>query len=278
MAAAERPAPGSRGRPRVGLALGGGVARSLAHVGAVDALIEAGVPIDCVAGTSGGALIGAALAAGLRPAQMTRAAAGLSWGRLVRLRLRRDALLDASGLEQFVVKLIGGVQFDGLSIPLAIVATDAMTGERVVFREGPVATAVRASCAIPGLFSPVHHEGRLLVDGSVVDALPAGVARAMGADIVVGVELSHRGEPKPPRNLLQVLFNSLEFLQEFQLERSRRQADVLIVPELEGLGYVELDRAEQFIAAGRKAAADVAPQVLAMLQTQVPRAGAEELP
>ncbi|BDG61800.1 patatin-like phospholipase family protein [Caldinitratiruptor microaerophilus] len=252
---------------KVGLALGGGVARGIAHVGVLQALEESGIPIHIVAGTSAGSIVGALYAAGLDPWLLERVARELNWRGLVRLRLRRDGLLDAEGLEQLLRGNIGDLEFSQLRIPFAAVACDLLTGEEVVFREGRVAPAVRASASMPGVFLPVRMGARLLVDGGIVNNVPVSVCRAMGADYVIGVDLNRpRDRLRPPRNLLHILLYTLALLQRPQIEASLAQADVAIRPDLSEFSVVELERVSEMVEAGRRATFAAVPRIRADLE------------
>lgn len=261
------------GRPRVGLALGGGFARGLAHIGVLQVLEENNIPVDLVAGTSSGSLVGAMYAAGLSVERMAQEARKLAWSNLVKLRLRRDGLLDSEGLDRLFNALVGDLDFSRLRLPFAAVAVDVTTGEEVAIRDGKVATAVRASCAVPGVFLPVRLRGRVLVDGGVRNNVPVSVVRAMGADLVVAVELGRQTRPQaPPRNVLDIIMYSLAIMAQDQIAQALAQADIAIRPNLENLGPVDLHRAHEFIEAGRLAAQEALPEVLAALSPTVSEA------
>lgn len=253
-------------RPRVGLALGGGIARGLAHIGVLQVLEENKVPVDIVAGTSSGSLVGAMYAAGLSVERMVQEARKLVWSNLVKLRLRRDGLLDSDGLNRLFHALVGDLDFSRLRLPFAAVAVDVTTGEEVSIREGKVAAAVRASCAVPGVFLPVRMNGRVLVDGAVRNSVPVSVVRAMGADLVVAVELGRQTKPQaPPRNILDIIMYSIAIMSQDQIDKALARADIAIRPILDNLGPVDLHRADEFIEAGRLAAREAIPELLARL-------------
>ncbi|BCJ49328.1 hypothetical protein Asp14428_08030 [Actinoplanes sp. NBRC 14428] len=191
--------PGDDEPVRIGLALGGGAVRGAAHVGVLDVLDAAGLAPAVIAGTSAGALIGALYAAGTGPSEISKVAQALRWSRLIRPARTRRALFATARLGAFLDDLLGGRDFDALDLPFAAVACELTTGDRVVLRDGPVASAVLASAAIPGVFPPVERDGRLLVDGSLVDIVPAGLAREMGADVVVAVDVSGPLPRRPRR-------------------------------------------------------------------------------
>ncbi len=178
--------------PRVGLALGGGGARGWAHIGVIEALEAAGISIACVAGTSMGALVGAAYAAG-RLKELKQVALELDWRRALsyfaELSLPGSGLIDGRKVQQFLGRQIGARAIESLPIPFAAVATDIETGREVVLRSGNIVEAVRASIAIPGLFSAVIRRDAVLVDGGLVNPIPVNVARMLGADLVVAVDV-----------------------------------------------------------------------------------------
>lgn len=178
---------------RIGLALGSGAARGWAHLGVLRALEEAGVRVDVVAGTSMGAFVGAVFAAG-QLERLEEVALEMRWHTVVGLldvRLRTSGLVDGARVEAFVREHVRSIRFGDLNLPFAAVATDLRAAEKVVLDSGDLIQAVRASISLPGIFTPVEHEGRFLVDGGLVDPVPVSVARALGADRVIAVDLNH---------------------------------------------------------------------------------------
>lgn len=251
---------------KLGLALGGGVARGMAHVGVLQALEQAGVAVHAVAGSSAGALVGALYAAGLDSATLERVALQMNWRGLVRLRLRREGLLDASGLEHFLASQVGDLDFSQLRIPFAAVACDLITGSEVVLQEGRVATAVRASSAYPGIFLPVRDGGRVLVDGGVVNNVPTSVVRSLGADRVIAVDVSRpKGLGRQPRNLLHMILDSVTVMSRPRVTQALEAADVVVQPDLSDFSAVELERGPEMIRLGREAMEAALPQVMELL-------------
>lgn len=255
-----------RGRPVLGLALSGGNVRGVAHIGVLAALEEAGIRPDLVAGTSAGSLAGAFYCAGWDSARLLEEIKNFSWREVARPRLPNSlGLLDSAMIEEWVVRRLGDIRIEDLDLPFAAVATDLVAGQRVVLREGPLGPAVRASCAIPGIFSPyITPEGRILVDGGVVDNLPVQVAREMGAEVVLAVNVSSTTAPLggPPRNILEVL----EYAWRIHLRtawREGRDPDWLVEPEIPTFPILELaEHAEEVYRAGYLAMQQVLPQVL----------------
>ncbi len=185
---------------KIGLALGGGSARGWAHIGVFRALAEADIQIDCVAGTSIGALVGAIYASG-RIALLEEAVLKMDWGRIVSFLdvvFPRSGLIDGKKIETFFRGHVQKTHFEDLRLPFAAVATDLRSGSAVVLKSGDLIEAVRASISIPGIFTPVVLDGRVLVDGGLVDPVPVTVARSLGADRVIAVDLSHSLTKKPP--------------------------------------------------------------------------------
>ena len=285
-------APGAaqeRERPRVALVLSGGGALGLAHVGVLRALEELQVPIDCVAGTSMGAIIGGLYAAGYSPAELETRAATLDWNGFVRdtpvrrhlpYRRKLDDLVYLTRWELGVSKrgivlpqaVVGGHRlgtelrllslraagiddFDRLPLPFRAVAADAANGETVVLAGGDLATALRASMAVPGLFAPVERDGRLLVDGGVVANLPVEAARAMGADIVIAVDLREPlADRRRPESVAGVLSQSLDALSRREVQRALADADIVIRPEVGEWGMLDFLAAPELLARGLAAA------------------------
>jgi len=178
--------------PRIGIALGSGSARGWAHIGILEALSEAGIEPEIVCGTSIGALVGAAYA-GNRLEELHQWGEALTWREIVRLldlRLRRGGLIDGRAIIAFMHRLRLDMPIETLPKRYAAVATDLATGKEVVFGKGPVDAAIRASIALPGIFSPVLVEGRWMLDGGLVNPVPVSVCRALGADFVIAVNLN----------------------------------------------------------------------------------------
>jgi NTE family protein len=281
-----------RQRARVGLALGSGSARGMAHIGVIRALEEAGIRPDLVCGTSVGAMVGAAYAAGELDAFE-------EW--VVALRIRemvglmdvnlRSGLIKGERLMEFFGRTFVDRPIGELAVPFAAVATSLHSGQEVWLREGSTVDAVRASIALPGLLAPALRDGSLLVDGGLVDPVPVSLARAMGADVVIAVDLGSDiigrhllsdipperpvsmmggwirklqddfgvppplpGEPTLP-SLLDVLASSLNIMQ-VRIARSRMAGDppdVVVAPRLAHLGLLDFHRAAEAIEEGRRA-------------------------
>jgi NTE family protein len=237
---------------RIGLALSGGISRGPAHIGVLNILAQQGVPIDSVTGVSAGSIIGAVFCAGVPLEKMNELALQIGWRRLARLVWPRRGFISFKKLERFLIDLIGDVDFQQLKIPFAVVATDLLSGEPVVLKEGRVATAVHASCAVPGFVEPVERDGRLLGDGGVSCNLPGKQVRALGADYVIGVDLM---QPHLRRRMGPFRFGAMAL--ETLIQRSGGgldTADCLIQPMLAGFNSLVFGRAAYLIECGEAAA------------------------
>ncbi len=247
---------------RLGLALGGGGARGLAHFGIIQRLQELDIHIDCVCGTSIGAIAAGIMASGnLVPA--LEWCAQPDWIKLPRLfvdgHFTNKALVKGEQIERLLAKLIPARDFTELSLPCAMVATDLHSGEEVDMRSGDVLSAVRASMSIPGIFKPVAREGRVLVDGGLVNPLPVGLCRELGADKVIAVDITPRAQPRSGKSLDDMnIFDVLtETFRVFNGEMTRRvlrdsPADVLLHPEVDDVKTLDFRNADRLVEVGRR--------------------------
>jgi NTE family protein len=257
---------------KLGLALGGGAARGLAHIGVLKVLEEEQIAVQCVAGTSAGSMIGSLYCAGLSWREIKETARNIDWGDLVSPTWPTLGIVNPDKLEKTLNELLQHKQFEDLAIPFRAVAVDIGSGEEVVLQSGPVARAVRASCSIPGIFQPTEIDGRLLVDGGLTNDVPTDVVSRMGASRVIGVDLNaDRVVPKRPENLIEVFYRSLNILIYNSAQKARRQADLMLVPRLEGFAYHDLGRLDELIAQGERAAREQI-KALKKLARQAPRA------
>lgn len=246
---------------KLGLALSGGATRGLAHVGVLEVLEENSLRPDLISGTSIGAF-GAALYAFGVPVQEIRATVmGLSVVKVSKLKLTRYGLFSHEELGRVVRSKIGRAGIEEATIPLAIVATDVGTGEKVVLREGETASAVMASSALPGIFQPVVIGARVLVDGAIVENVPVSPLRLMGADIVAAVNLSGVRRYRDPEDIIDVLFNSFDIAIDENTKQQIKGADVPIEPRLPYYKRVDASRYDEFFNAGRQAALEAIPKI-----------------
>lgn len=251
-------------RPVIGLAMGAGVVRGMAHIGVIKSLVRNKIPVDLVVGTSAGALVGACLTAGRTVEEMEDFALRLRWSKVAAPVLPPGrAFLNNEKLGSLLESFIGDKSFQDLSIPLAVVAADSCSGEEVVIREGRVSEAIRASTAIPAIFEPVSLLGRTLVDGGTVNMIPASVCRSMGADIVIAVSVSDfHFQHGPPKNIVLAILRTFDMALKKQVAMAKNQwADVVIDvkrPDLSGYSFRE---SRQFIREGEKMADRMMPVI-----------------
>ena len=245
-------------RPRVALALSGGAARGVAHAGVLRALTENQVPIDCIAGTSAGALVGGAYASGMPVSEIETVGRGLRWRDMGSLTVSRLGVQSNERMETFLRSLMPVTRFEDLRIPFAAIATDLKSGEAVVMRDqGDLPFAIRASCAIPGWYVPViDPQGRQLVDGGLVSMIPVVTARALGADIVIAVDVNAEGATflGPSRSAIGILLQSMLVVQRTVSRAQLQAADAVIEPRVGHIRWDELSRGDELLTAGYEAA------------------------
>ena len=251
-------------RPRVGLALAGGFARGIAHVGVLRALINAAIPIDVVAGTSVGALIGSCYCAGVALADMQRIAATTSFADFGRWTPSWLGLATNQRLETYLARFTPVKTFEELTTPLAIAATDINAGVTVYYTRGPLGPPLRGSCAYPGLFVPIQFEDRTLVDGFLTSPVPVEGALLLGADVVIAVYLE-AGSVDNPRTAADIISRSFTIIQRHADLAWRQQADVIIEPDVKPFVWDDFTRTNDLIAVGEAAAEAVLPQIREVL-------------
>lgn len=240
---------------RIGLALGGGFARGIAHAGVLRVLEQEGIPIHCITGISAGAIVAAAYASGANPEEIARAGCSMRFGDVGRLRLGRLGLAGSECMNRFLERLLKTYRFEQMRVPLGVLATDLGSGEPVTFAgSGTVFEAIRASCAFPGLFQPVRYNGRLLVDGVLSMAVPALLARQLGATHVISVPLPASGPTGEPSNMLQVVNRCFQILQSRFESSWRSEADLVIAPNVRGFEWNAFGRGAELVEAGESAA------------------------
>jgi NTE family protein len=252
-------------RPKIGLALGGGFARGLAHVGVLKALEEEEISIDFIAGTSVGALIAAVYASGTPLEEMERQGCLTRFRDFGRWKLSRMGMASNERLEELMRRFTTVKNFEDLKIPLSIVATDIIKGESVYMTEGEIGPALRASCAYPGLFLPVEYQGKILVDGFLTEQVPAQAVRDLGAEMVIAVHLEPGLLDDRPRNTIEVISRSFSIIQSVSNQPWRRMVDVLIEPDVHHVLWDEFVKTPQLVAAGEDATYGALPKIRAVL-------------
>lgn len=250
-------------RKRIGLALSGGAARGAAHLGVLRVLEREQIPIDVVSGVSAGSVAGALYCAGVPLDSMMEAMRDFNWARITSLVFPRHALFSFEKLEKYLIKWIGDVWFSELKKPFAVGTTDLMTGRSILFTAGRVAPLVRASCSIPGLIVPVEYGSYWLVDGGMSCNLPSQAARALGAEMVIGVDLM---KPYVRRNFGApgIASTALEIMVRHS-GGGVENADVVISPALDNKTYSRFSRYREMIELGEQAAEAMLPMLRARL-------------
>jgi len=255
--------------PRVALVLGGGAARGFAHIGVIRILEQERIPIDLVVGTSVGSLIGAVYASDRDSFDLEWTAFQLTQDDIFDFRLMNTVLgmgyAKGERMEAWLTAKIRQKNIEQLKVPFAAVATDLNWGYKVVLDRGSVAKAVHASSAIPGVFEPVSHVGKLLVDGGVVDNIPIDVARQKGADIVVAVDISEDVGNTNIKNILDVLLQTTNIMFAENVAHLRGGADVLVAPKVGSVGMLDFTRKKECMQAGMEATRAAMPRIRAAI-------------
>ena len=266
-------------RLKIGLALGSGGAKGLAHIGIIKVLEENNIPIDFIAGSSIGALIGGFYSATKDIGWIEEIALNTNWRQLLSLidpSLQRG-LIGGEKIKKFVEQYIGKINFQDLKIPFSAIATDLKTGEVISINQGEVASAIRASISIPLIFKPVKREGRLLADGGLSLPVPAKIARKMGAKIVIAVNLdadyfANGGSNKNNFGFYKIANNAINLLRYHLAAWNIRDADVIVEPELGlGMGIVYWNKfldGQSVISAGELAMKKKLPQLRKLISRQ----------
>ena len=255
-------------KPVIGLALSGGAARGMAHVGVLRALVENDIPINCIAGTSAGSLVGGAFAAGMPVEEIADLGRNMRWRDIGRVTMSRLGVQSNERLEQYLRAHLPISRFEDLPIPFAAVATELKTGAAVILRdEGDLPFAIRASCAIPGWYVPVADaQGRQLVDGGLVAVIPATVTRSLGADIVIAVDVNAAGATFIGANsVIGVLLQSMLVVQRTASHYQLELSDFVIKPKVGHIRWDEMGRADELIAAGYEAGMESIPLIRSLI-------------
>lgn len=256
--------------PAIGVALGGGFARGMAHIGVLKVLEEEGIPVRMVAGTSVGALIGAAYCSGVSIEELEKVAHSVRFTTFARWTVSRYGFASNDRMVSFLTRTLKVKTFEELRIPLGVTATDFNSGEGVVFHSGSIIDPVRASCAYPGMFLPVEIRGRFLVDGMLSHPVPTSPLHEMGADRVLAVHLKGQWSKNgAPRHLFDVIGQSFAIAQDQMSHLWRGAADVVVEPDVAGFAYDDFKRAGELIRSGEVAMRQALPEVRKWLETPV---------
>jgi NTE family protein len=241
-------------RPKIGLALGSGGARGFAHLGVIKVLKEEGIPIDYISGSSMGALIACFYATGLDMDRLYKISSAFKRKYYLDFTVPKMGFIAGKRVKDLIRIFTHGKRIEELNVPVAIVATDIMTGEKVVFKEGPIAEAVRASISIPGIFVPEKVNGRLLVDGGVADRIPVSVVKEMGAELIIAVDVSHVKTNAEITSIYDVIMQSIDIMQMELVDHRMIASDVMIRPQVEKYNSRAFTNIEEIILIGEEAA------------------------
>jgi NTE family protein len=247
--------------PRIGLALGGGAARGFAHIGVIQVLEENGIKVDLVCGTSAGSLVGALYAAGRNGKELQAVAESMDEGAITDWTFPMRGLIRGEALARYVRQMTGGRGLEQLPLPLGIVATDLGDGSPILFRQGDVGTAVRASSAVPAVFQPVKIGTREYVDGGLVAPVPVRFARQMGAELVIAVDIGEPPDPKIPGDAMRMLMQTFSIMGKSINQFELREADVVLRPKLDGFSGADFTTRRRAITLGREVATAMLPEI-----------------
>ena len=268
----------SRTAPRIGLALGGGFARGIAHAGVLEVFEKHRIPIHCITGVSAGSIVAAAYASGATPEEISRVGCGMRFGDVGSWTLCRMGFLASERMKRFLERLLKRYTFEEMRIPLGVLATDLCAGQSVTFRDhGDVFLPIRASCAYPGLFLPVRHEARLLVDGAITMEIPALLARQLGATHVISVYLPAQSEAPPPRHVFEVVNRCFQIMHERTEDGWRSASDLVITPDVRAIGWDGFGSGPALLLAGQEATMAALPKIRRWLTLGVPEDDAAAL-
>lgn len=249
-------------RPKIGLVLGAGSARGLAHIGVLQVFEENNIPFDFMVGCSMGAMVGGIYASGTNLKMLDKMVETMNHNLFFDVHVPRFGFIAGKKISMFLKLMTKKQEFSNLIIPLSVVATDLITGQRVVIEEGYVAEAIRASISIPGVFNPLVKDDMVLVDGAVTDRLPISVAREKGADIIIAVDVTF-GENREVviKNTLDVIMVSLDIMQKQQFDLISSDADILIQPKVSSYSPRDFSSSRELIDLGREAALENLPEI-----------------
>ncbi len=251
--------------PRIGLALGGGAARGFAHIGVIQVLEEAGIKVDLVAGTSAGSLVAALYASGKSGPEMATLALTMDEGAITDWSFPGRGLIRGEALARYVREHTGARPIEQMRLPLGIVATDLDSGAAILFQRGDTGSAVRASSAVPAIFQPVKIGTREYVDGGLVSPVPVRFARQMGAELVIAVDITSAPDGAPTGDPFKLLLQTFAIMGKSINQFELRDADIVMRPQLAGVGSADFSARSRAIAAGREAALALLPSLRARL-------------
>jgi NTE family protein len=261
--------------PKIGLALGGGFARGIAHVGVLRVFEQAKIPLAFISGVSAGAIVASAFASGSTADEIESVARTMRFSDVARWRFSTRGLVGSDPMTKFLARVLKVFEFEKMKIPLAVIASDLNAGAPAVFRDkGDVVLPIRASCSYPGLFQPVRYMNHCLVDGMISMDVPAAPLRRMGATHVISVSLPTPTETVDPQNMLSVVTRCFQIMNARTESQWRRYSNLVITPDVKEIGWNSFESAGLLVEAGEKAARLVLPQILRWF-SDPPKIGSE---
>jgi NTE family protein len=255
--------------PAIGLALSGGAVRGIAHIAVLEVLEQEGIPINAIAGTSAGSIVGALYAAGMPLSEIKRILLTAKWKDLLKLTLPKKGLISSEGIYRFMDEILPVKKFSGLQIPYAAVATDLHTGEKVSIMSGSVAKAVQASCSLPVIFTPTEINRKPLIDGGVASQIPVRTVREeLGATFVIAVNVNYKAIEFDQYDTIIKIAAHLSALWASRNARDEEKlADVVILVNAKGIALYDLSKSRELLRRGRKAAEEKLPEIKALVGT-----------
>lgn len=263
-------------QPKIGLALGSGGARGFAHLGVIKILKDENIPIDLIAGSSMGALVAAFYSSGLEIEKLYKLATAFKRKYYLDFTVPKMGLISGNRIKELIRLFTHGKHIEQLDIPIAIVATDILNGEKVVFTEGSIADAVRASISIPGIFVPEKVNNRLLVDGGVIDRVPVSVVKELGADIVIAVDVAEVKRNGEISSIYDVILQSIDIMQSELVKSYEPAADVMVRPPLAHYSSRAFTNIEAIIKSGEEQTKILLPKILQLIESWKESNGIEQ--
>jgi NTE family protein len=254
--------------PKVAVVLGAGAAKGFAHIGVLKVLEANKIPVDMIVGTSAGSFVGSLYAYGFTAFQLQKISFGLQQSDLVDLGFPDNGFIRGEKLQDYINKMVRNTPMEKLRIPFYAVSTDIQSGREMVFGSGNTGMAVRASCSIPGVFTPAVINNRMYVDGGVVSPVAVDVARKFGADVVIAVDLSGGGEAPRPQGTMETILQAINIMYEKITSNQLRHADVVIRPKTGFIGAADFSKRNEAVLEGEKAAMEALPAIKSLIARQ----------
>lgn len=246
---------------KIALVLGAGASKGFAHIGVIKVLESNNIPIHMIVGTSAGSFVGSFYAYGFDAYQLQKIALEIKKSDIVDLMFPDNGFIQGIKLESFVNKMLNNTVLEKLKIPFFAVATDIQSGTEIIFGKGNTGTAVRASCSIPGVFTPVKIGNKFYVDGGVVSPVAVDAAKKLGADVVIAVDISSDNQSPPPKNTIETLLQSINIMYSKLAISQLTKADVIIKPRVGHIASYDFDKRHEAIMEGEKAALEALPKI-----------------